>query len=322
MRVGRRARGLRGLGVAMSATAPALALAGCELAEVVIAEPEDVVVAEVLVQVRPDDFDGGPLVFALLHGTGDRGSGVPGARIVIHHEDHAVTLHESANLTDCLWSAPPGYASNCYRASFADERSFRPGDALRVDIDLPGGGRLEGVTRVPGDFRFTQFPAGQGGSKLCGLQPDTTLELRWTSSQGAWAYVGEAGINGLRAPMAARGIELSEDYHYLLGLAVSARDTTIVFPTEFGLLDRFGPDSELLVALQGGLPSNVRARVGVTAVDRNYVNWARGGNFNPSGLVRVPSLRGEGTGFFGAAVLRELTVLVQPNELGEAPPCR
>jgi hypothetical protein len=100
---------------------------------------------------------------------------------------------------------------------------------------------------------------------------------------------------------------------YLLGLASSASDTTIVFPSEFGLLERFSVDRELLVALQGGLPRGTRAQVSIAAVERNYTNWARGGTFNPSGQVRIPSLRGDGTGFFGATVLRTLTVVVPPR---------
>jgi hypothetical protein len=34
------------------------------------------------------------------------------------------------------------------------------------------------------------------------------------------------------------------------------------------------------------------------------VNWVRGGSFNPSGTVRVPSISGGGTGVFGSLVTR------------------
>ena len=50
----------------------------------------------------------------------------------------------------------------------------------------------------------------------------------------------------------------------------------------------------------------------IAAADRNYVNWVRGGNFNPSGQVRVPSVRGDGTGVFAATVVRSLRVFAAP----------
>ena len=296
-------------------------LGGCELSEVVIAEPEDLVVAEVLVQVREEAGEALPRVFALLHRTADRDRGVPGARIVLYREGEPVPLLESPPM-NCVASAPPGYASTCYRASVDDEIRFRPGDRLALEIDLPGGGRLHGSGRIPGDFHATELPPGQGLEPVCRIEPDTPLELRWTRSEGAWAYVSETVIRNIQAAMAERGIPMESDDLYLSGLSVSAADTTIVFPGEFGLLERFDADRDLLVALQRGLPPGGRARVSVAAVDRNYVNWARGGNFNPSGLVRVPSLAGDGTGFLGSAVLREWRLFVPPLPAGlEPPPC-
>ena len=46
----------------------------------------------------------------------------------------------------------------------------------------------------------------------------------------------------------------------------------------------------------------------IAAADRNYVNWVRRGAFNPSGIVRVPSLHGDGTGVFGSVVRKRFTV--------------
>jgi len=54
------------------------------------------------------------------------------------------------------------------------------------------------------------------------------------------------------------------------------------------------------VALSRGLPEGVSAEVVIAAADRNYVNWVRGDSFNPSGAVRVASVRGDGTGVFGS----------------------
>ena len=66
------------------------------------------------------------------------------------------------------------------------------------------------------------------------------------------------------------------------------------------------------------------ASVTVTAANRNYVNWARGGNFNPSGRVSIPSVTGDGTGVFGATVTRTFEMVVDPDSSGaayEVPAC-
>ena len=87
------------------------------------------------------------------------------------------------------------------------------------------------------------------------------------------------------------------------------------------MFDRFDPDlTEALAAIQGGLPPDVRAEVVIGAADRNYVNWERGGVFNPSGFVRIPSVAGEGTGVFGSVVPRsfQLTTLA---DAGSRPRC-
>jgi hypothetical protein len=64
------------------------------------------------------------------------------------------------------------------------------------------------------------------------------------------------------------------------------------------------------------MPAGTAARVTVSAVDRNYVNWVRGGNFNPSGTVRIPSVEGDGTGFFGTSVTRWVDFLINPPPQG------
>jgi hypothetical protein len=59
----------------------------------------------------------------------------------------------------------------------------------------------------------------------------------------------------------------------------------------------------------------VIADVTIAAADRNYVNWERGGNFNPSGLIRVASIRGDGTGTFGSMVTHRVVIHVGPSTL-------
>ena len=134
------------------------------------------------------------------------------------------------------------------------------------------------------------------------------MDLIWTRSPGAWAYTAETLIWGLREALEPEGLELEADSIALTSVAVSDADTLIVFPSEFGVFDRFSLDSDLALLLQEGIPRGAKASIVVAAVDRNYVNWIRGGNFNPSGTVRVPSLRGDGIGVFGSVVRRSVFV--------------
>ncbi|HKJ01273.1 MAG TPA: hypothetical protein VJ997_02425, partial [Longimicrobiales bacterium] len=186
---------------------------------------------------------------------------------------------------------------------------LQPGDALEARVELPGGGLLRGATTIPGSFALLSVPS----DAYCTASPSTTFEVRWTRSPGAWAYVNETFISGLRAALEPEGIEVDEDPLFLLGLSVSAADTTIAFPSEFGVFDRFDLNQDLALALQRGLPLGTDARVTITAGERNFVNWIRGGNFNPSGQVKIPSLRGDGTGVFAATVSRSFHVLVVPG---------
>ena len=93
-----------------------------------------------------------------------------------------------------------------------------------------------------------------------------------------------------------------------------------MFPSEFGVFDRFDLEQDLALRLQRGLPAGTDAVVTIAAVERNYVNWVRGGSFNPSGQVRVASLRGDGTGVFGAAVVRRFSVVAESGP-GGSPDC-
>ena len=77
-----------------------------------------------------------------------------------------------------------------------------------------------------------------------------------------------------------------------------------VFRASWGLFDRADPDLRTRGSrYAGGLPTDVAAEFVVAAADRNYVNWVRGGHFNPSGIVQIPSLVGVGTGVFGSIVV-------------------
>jgi hypothetical protein len=218
-------------------------------------------------------------------------------------------------LDQCLESLPDDATGTCFAADSALAAQLLPGDALELTITLGGGGSVLGALTLPGAFALTEV------ADVCRLPPDTPLDLSWSRSDGAWAYINETVIEGLPEALAAEGIE-ADDPLYLLGLSVSAADTTVTFPAEFGAFDRFDLDQDLAVRLQRGLPDETTATVSIAAVERNYVNWVRGGNFNPSGLVRVSSLRGDATGVFGGVVVRELGVLSASVGPVGVPSCR
>ena len=241
---------------------------------------------------------------------------VPGAQIAIRREDGRVLELAETDQDRCVETLPIGGDGTCYWAVPEAAQWLRPGDRLEVEILLPGGGILEGVTAIPGDFRLAGLPH----LAECRLPPDTQLELRWSPSEGAWAYVNETTIAGLDVALAPEGIE-AESPLYLLGLSVSAADTSIVFPGEFGVFNRFELEQDLALRLQRGLPVGTSADVSITATDRNYVNWVRGGNFNPSGQVRIPSLRGDGTGVFASVLVRRWSILVDGAVGSTVPDC-
>lgn len=297
--------------------AAAAAVTGCDLAEITVAEPASRVLAELYVVIRAE----GPRVRAFLHRTTGTESPreVPGARIRLSWDDGPETELESLERSRCIAAGeigggvevPEGEGS-CYGLGGAALSGLGPGDDARVVIDLPDGGRLRGRTTIPGDFGLLGTP---GEAARCRLAPDTPLPLSWTASNGAWAYATETLISGLEDALSGRDIEIPSDPLFLLGLSISANDTTIVYPRELGVFERFDLDRELSLVLQEGLPAGTSASVSVAALDRNYVNWVRGGNFNPSGQVRVPSLSGDGSGVFGSVVVRSFRVETEAGEL-------
>ncbi len=294
--------------------APALALlaaSACELQEVTLVEARDVVVAEVYVELGlPGNGD---RATAFLHRTLEGATGssrpVPGATVIISRADGSSVEMGETDLEACVRTTPIGASGTCYWAATGVAGRIQPGDTLDLEIGLEDGGVLRGSTVVPGDFGLlTPPPPYAGDPPGCLQRPSTPLELRWTRSEGAWAYVNETLIFGLRAALEPKGIPVESDPLYLLGVSISARDTAIVFPGEFGVFNRFELDQGLALELQKGLPDGTDARVTISAADRNYVNWIRGGNFNPSGQVRIPSVRGDGTGVFGSAVTQTVRV--------------
>lgn len=287
-----------------SITVPALAVlafAGCELTEVTVAEPEPIVVAEAYLRA------GAVQQRVFLHRTtvGDTvGGPVIGATVEITDEDGRTLRLRETDIEACLDDLPPDDAAagmgTCYASllSFSNVNyDITPGERYTLRVELPDGDVLEGVTRVPGPFDLIR-PA----TTSCTLPPNTTVGLQWTSAEGASLYVAELRVHGLRDALAELGIEFDQDTLRIIGLAASRTDTTIVLPTEFGVFDRFDLPRDVSLALGGGLPAGTAGEVSVAAVDRNYVNWVRGGVFHPSGSVRISSIRGAGEGVLASLV--------------------
>ena len=280
---------------------------GCELQEITVAERADVVVAEVYLASEVT----GAYATAWIHRTlGTTGSTreMPSADVFLRTESRASSVRlRPADAEVCAGDElPEEFRGSCYFAGPLEPRHFGPGASVDAIIRLPDGGRIEGRTRVPGDYELVRPRLDR--RRMCSVEPAQRVAVEWTRAPGAWAYISETQIINLTAALEDTDVVVEEDPLLLVGVSVSEADTTIVFPSQFGLFERANLDRGLALLLQEGLPFGTQAEVVVAAADRNYVNWVRRGVFNPSGIVRVPSLHGDGTGVFGSVVRHRFTV--------------
>lgn len=297
------------------------AMTGCDLQEVVAESEADVLVVEAMVHIGPADPDDdevpGSRILVFLHRTErDNGSFVaaePGARVeVTFPGGDVVRLRESADLS-CAPASREQANGTCYdledpEAPGSPLRGLEGGERLELRIETADGGVVTSSTRVPEMFELRSVAAGAA----CWVAPAHTVPVTWTESPSAWAYIVETQLFGLTEALEGEEVEIPKDPLFLLGVSLGASDTATTFPSEVGLFDRLDLDPKLAEILQEGMPPATRARVSVSAVDRNYVSWIRGSSFHPSGRVRIPSVEGDGTGFFGAAVSHWFEVLVEP----------
>jgi hypothetical protein len=293
-----------------------LFVSACELHEITIADADDVVVAEIVLRA------GASVQTAYLHRTSsEQGSGrVPDAFIVVTEETTGTQFaFNTAADSVCLANQPvvpaPGTGS-CYVAR-GDSRMVQPGERYTLVITLDDGREMTGVTEVPHTFVLNkpQF-------RTCRLPARTKLDLEWTTAEGAAIYIISTRMFGLRQALRETGVQVpGNDPVDLVGLSVTAADTTMSFPDELGLFNRFDDDVHpILIALRAGLPFGVRVVGVVAATDRNYVNWIRGGTFNPSGVVRIPSIHGDGYGVFGSLTLEDFEI--RSTGQSSLPPCQ
>ncbi|HYJ79121.1 MAG TPA: DUF4249 family protein, partial [Longimicrobiaceae bacterium] len=243
------------------AMAAVLAAAGaCDLAEVAIVPGEDVIVVEAV--LRTDQNTQQVLLHRTLQGR-DVGT-VADASVVV--TGPGGTRYEFAQDGACylidrryLESDSLSFHGTCYQ-SVEVTRWVQAGSTYDLRVETSDGRVILGRTTVPGAFGLTTTPSSPNNDfppPFCSLQPNTTHPILWTSSAGAWSYVAQLRISGLRAALEPQGIGAPEPLE-LRGLAVSETDTRILLPSEFGVFERFQYDEELLVAIQGGFPDGVQ----------------------------------------------------------------
>lgn len=303
--------------------AGALTTTGCELTGVAITAPERVMFAETWV-ILALDADNGPALdaFAFLHRTlsSDDAGGVPGAVVRLSGESGAIVHLAERDIEVCLRVPEPVFPKNwgsCYRTRMSPS-PFAPGERLALEITTPDDRILESASRVPGAFSLQDF-AQEGGR--CRLEPRTNYRFEWTSAEGAWAYIADARIEGLPATLAEDDFEVPDSL-YLGGRSLGREDTGIIFPRQFGFLEFLQDENRDLVrVLQDGLPEGARAEIAFTAADRNWTNWVRVEPFGPIASRRVPSVTGDGTGWFGTATQRRVEVVSTPRGEGQPPLC-
>lgn len=282
---------------------------GCTLTDVTIPAGEDVVAVEAI--LRTDAQVQTVILHRSLNGRDVKG--VTGASVVVAGDNgRTVTFMEGAEecyrVSSAYFEERPGTVeATCYGSSATEGAWVTPGTVYRLRVQTPDGKVIQGRTRVPGRFSlsrlpFTRFEVGRANA-VCALAPGRPLPVAWTHSDSAWSYVAPLRLFNLRDALAEGGLDTDiPEPLELVGLAISQEDTTIVFPTEFGVFDRFQFDNGALAAIQTGLPDGVLAEMVVAAADRNYVNGIRGGSFNPSGPIRISSVSGDGVGVFGSIV--------------------
>ncbi|HEX8903845.1 MAG TPA: hypothetical protein VF771_03330 [Longimicrobiaceae bacterium] len=296
-----------------AAVALLAAAAACDLTEVRTEPGDDVVVVEAVLRT---DFQRQQV---LLHRAvqGAFAGGVTAAEVVVEGPNGA--RHRFVQDVGC-YRIDPGYAASdsldfhgtCYANLASDTGWVKPGGTYDLTVTTADGRVIRGRTHLAGDFVVRNLPPPLLGANepVCSIPPDSTLPLVWTRAAGTASYVSDLRITGLRSAFAGKGLSVPEPLE-LRGLSVSETDTTIVLPTEFGLFERLTLDTELLTAIAGGFPENVQMELVVSAADINWVNSVRGGNFNPSGLIRISTVAGDGVGVFGSLVVKHAAIVVR-----------
>ncbi len=317
------------IGCIVVAMATFIVLGGCELTETLaVDETEVILVTSYVVVTQPngDGEDASMVASASLSRSNVTPIWGPDAPDdpVVRNAQVAIVAADGREVR--LWEtdhfrcqADTVGGSACYVAP-ADVEPFAPGEQIALQVTLADGTSLYGDSRIPGAFAFLDAGTNQG---RCRVEPMSNHRLSWTPSEDSWAYLSETNIRDLDQALADRDFEVPDSV-YLFGLSIGEEDTDIVYPRDLAGFSTFDDETEypfdLLLTLQEGLPDGIEAAMSVAAVDRNWVNWVRGGNFTTSGEYKIPSVFGDGTGLFGTATNRVVGVSATAD-VAEAPPC-
>jgi hypothetical protein len=279
---------------------------GCELAEVAAPAGEDVLLIESVLRV------GARQQYVIWHRSmaGRLVGGVPGATVTVSTPGGERIPFIEADLLDCLLSSPEEWQiedlrveASCYLSARGAGRFVHPGRSYELRVETSDGRVARGRTEVPGAYTFRVPEVYLDPYTLtasCKL-PEDEFTLAWTRAEGAWSYIASMHLTNWGEELRAQGVQVPDPLE-LTGVAVSAADTTILFPTNLGLFQRAEYDQRLFAALRRGIPASAEVTLVVLAADRNYTNAIRGGRFNPSGNVRAGSVVGEASGVFGSVV--------------------
>lgn len=290
--------------------AGAALLAGCKLTEVTTSPSENLLVVEAVLRA------GEPIQRVLLHRSLHDGTREEiGAQVTVTASDGRAFRFNQAPLNACTEKSGEerldsiARGATCYLAPFSSPAWVRPGQSYELTVVTRAGDVVRGRTTVPGEFHLRSPRFSGPRPSTCWIPPETSLPLEWTVAKGSWSYLAVLVIHDLDVGLRKLGIDAPSRLE-LTGLAISANDTVLVLPTDFGLFERFDIDDDILIAIRNGLPEGTHLELAVVAADRNYVNAVRGGGFNPSGHVRLSSVVGDGIGFFGSLVPLQFNVVV------------
>lgn len=289
--------------------------AACDLEEVTVPNGDDILIVEAVLRA------GEPEQYVMLHRTID-GPGVrgePGAEVVVRSESGDTLAFAQGSATDCVPAdtLPDGAEPSCYVAENVSPGWIEPGGEYELHVRTSRGEHAFGRTIVPDDFEMIGLPSGarDRASYHCALPPGRSVDLLWTASANAEAYLSQLDATGLRDALADTGIPDIPEPLTLTGVSISSTDTTINLPSAYGVEERFDLDQDLMRAVRDGFPEGVRLAVVVAAVEKNLADSYREA-FSLTGTVRGPSVTGDGTGLFGSMVPKWLDIEVAENTAG------
>ena len=233
--------------VALSAV---ILMGGCDLEEVTIVEPESVLVVEAFLLLGDLETIGRVFLYSSL-GAGPNDD-LPVAEIVLSSESGGIFEFTEAHALVCLSLAPEVEAyGRCYVGQEAGAPLFRPGDRVTLEVRTELGSGAPRIVDHPRGLSRSTATLHRSG---VGFQRTRPSSCPGPARRGRWATWARPGCAAYRRLLAERGLVVTDDPLILRGLSVSADDTSIRFPSDFGIFERLALDADLARALQVGMP--------------------------------------------------------------------